>query len=383
DKTFQSTTASDPAVAFKATSLQTSPLIYLRDSGNSELARITADSLNNTWFGKNSGSVISTGSGNVGLGADALALNRSGGANVAVGSGALKATTTGSSNIAIGSDALKSNLTGGSNIAIGHQALQESTAGQYNTGIGFQAAIGVGYDYATAFGVSTRVDANYGASIGTRTIVTANYGAAFGTDAKVLLGGTGSVAIGKDAQTSDPNVIQLGTSETVVRANNFVPTPSDIRDKADVRDTILGLDFIAALRPVDYRYDFREDYRPAVPAQPGPDASDAERAAYATAFAAWAEASKLANLTHDGSKKRNRFHHGLIAQEVENLLRERGIDFGGFQDGTMNGGDDRKMLAYSELISPLIKAVQDLMKRDDDATARIADLEARLAALER
>ncbi|MGI9255080.1 MAG: hypothetical protein ACR2J8_15160, partial [Thermomicrobiales bacterium] len=305
------------------------------------------------------------------------------------GKQALAKNTSGSNSAAVGYQALGNQTTGGNNVAVGSQALNDVLTGQFNTGVGYQAAITEGKDYSTAFGVSSQVDANYGAAIGTRTIVRANYGAAFGTDAKVLSGGTGSVAIGKDAQTSDPDVIQLGTSATVVKAFNFTPTPSDIRDKADVRDTMLGLDFIAALRPVDYRYDFREDYRPAAPAAPLATASAEEKAAYERAFAAWAESTKLANLVHDGSRKKTRFHHGLIAQEVEAVIKERGIDFGGFQDGTINGGEDRKMLAYSELITPLIKAVQELLGKNNALAAEkealaseVQDLSARVAKLE-
>ncbi|MFM9107654.1 MAG: tail fiber domain-containing protein, partial [Chloroflexota bacterium] len=139
----------------------------------------------------------------------------------------------------------------------------------------------------------------------------------------------------------------------------------DRRDKTAIRDTVLGLDFITALRPVDYRLDPRDDYRPGMPA-------DGD----AAAIAAWREASKLANLTHDGSKARSRYHHGLIAQEVQALLAERGIDFGGFQDHAINGGDDVLTLGYTELIGPMIKAIQEQQ-------AQIAALVAEVAALKR
>ena len=69
---------------------------------------------------------------------------------------------------------------------------------------------------------------------------------------------------------------------------------------------------------------------------------------------------RLGNLTHDGSKKRTRYHHGLIAQEVETLLQSRGIDFGGYRDHTIKGGEDVKTIGYTELIAPLIKAIQEL-----------------------
>ena len=37
-----------------------------------------------------------------------------------------------------------------------------------------------------------------------------------------------------------------------------------------------------------------------------------------------------------------------------------GVDFGGYQDHKINGGDDVLSLGYEELIAPLIKAIQQL-----------------------
>src|SRR3546814_13145999 len=59
---------------------------------------------------------------------------------------------------------------------------------------------------------------------------------------------------------SGANQVQLGDSATTSYVYGTVQNRSDARDKADIRDTQLGLDFIKALRPVDYRWDMREDY---------------------------------------------------------------------------------------------------------------------------
>jgi hypothetical protein len=130
------------------------------------------------------------------------------------------------------------------------------------------------------------------------------------------------------------------------------------------------LDFIQALRPVDFRWDLREDYRSAPPVAPAQ------------------EASKLANLSHDGGQRRTRFHHGLIAQEVAEVMAQTGIDFGGYQDRTINGGDDVRSLGYDEFIAPLIKAVQELAAqnaslamRNDDLAAEIAQIRAALSGI--
>jgi hypothetical protein len=100
----------------------------------------------------------------------------------------------------------------------------------------------------------------------------------------------------------------------------------------------------------------REFYRPA---KPGPEASQEE-------VNAWLEASKLANLTHDGTHKRNRLHQGLIAQEVKATMDAMGVDFGGFRDSEVNGGDAQMGLEYIQFITPLIKAIQELKAEFDE-----------------
>jgi hypothetical protein len=210
--------------------------------------------------------------------------------------------------------------------------------------------------------------------------------------------------IGHNSAVTASNQIQLGDSATTTYAYGAVQNRSDVRDKADIQDTVLGLDFVNALRPVDYKWDMRESYRidppalvnnpikPVLPVAPVPDASDAEKSrheqnldeyesrlaeytadlpayeAYVIEKDAWLEANKLSNITHDGTHKRSRFHHGLIAQEVQSLITETGIDFGGFQNHSVKGGDDVLSIGYEELIGPMIKAIQQL-------SAKVAELE--------
>jgi hypothetical protein len=79
----------------------------------------------------------------------------------------------------------------------------------------------------------------------------------------------------------------------------------------------------------------------------------------------------MSNLVHDGSKIRTRYHHGLIAQEVKSVLDSKGIDFGGYQDHSVKGGEDVLSLGYSELIAPLIKAIQELNAKVDALSAKV------------
>ena len=290
-------------------------------------------------IGRGGGSIAS----NTSLGASALSSNTTGVNNTASGLQALYSNTTGDSNTASGVSALSSSTTGSRNVASGYLALQSNTTGANNTAIGVNA-------------------------LGSNTT------------------GTNSSGFGQDAQANGSNQVQLGNSATTVYAYGAVQDRSDIRDKSDIRNTTLGLGFINALRPVDFKWDMREDYRtesPAPVAKPTElkeDASDEDKAKYQNDLSqynayiilkdAWLEEVKLSNITHDGSKKRNRYHHGLIAQEVETLLNDSGIDFGGFQDHSIKGGDDVKSIGYGELIAPLIKAIQEL-------SAKVTALEAK------
>jgi hypothetical protein len=246
-----------------------------------------------------------TTNGNTAIGADSLK-NNTGSWNTACGYYALYSNGSGQDNTAIGKDALSSNTTGSTNTACGKQALDSTTTFVNVSGFGFNAQV------------------------------------------------TGS------------NQVQLGNSSTTTYVYGTVANRSDLRDKADVQNTQLGLNFINALRPVDYRWDMREDYKPIAPEriEIPVDATDEQRDEIELqnkqARDAWVESAKLSNITRDGSKKRSRLHHGLIAQEVKAVIDATGVDFGGYQDHSINGGDDALTIGYDELIAPLIKAIQEL-----------------------
>ena len=200
------------------------------------------------------------------------------------------------SNVVLGSAALAANTLGVNNTAIGTNALASSSVGNECTAIGAGALQNSLNSTNTAFGAYANSN---------------------------NINWVNTTAIGYQAQVTGNSQVQLGNSSTTTYVYGTVQNRSDLRDKADVQDTVLGLDFISKLRPVDYKWNLREDYL------------DSE---------------------NDGSKKRNRFHHGFIAQEVRDL----GVDFGGFQDHSINGGEDVLSIGYDEFISPMIKAIQEL-----------------------
>lgn len=213
--------------------------------------------------------------------------------NVAVGELAMGLATGGSFNTATGRRALQRNITGDQNVALGQDTLTFSENNSNMTALG-SGALRLAID---------------GSNIAAQ-------------------GWTNTTGVGANARASGNNEVNLGSSSTLTYVYGSVQQRSDLRDKTDVRDTVLGMDFINSLRPVDFKYNYRESDEPGT-----------------------------------------RYHHGLIAQEVEQVIRDTGVDFGGFNDSKVKGGADVLSLGYDELIAPLIKSVQEL-------SARVKELEA-------
>lgn len=113
---------------------------------------------------------------------------------------------------------------------------------------------------------------------------------------------------------------------------------SDRNYKQDIQDEALGLSFINKLHPVSYKH-------------------------------------------KDGHSGRT--HHGLIAQEVEEVVNELGIvtdDFApisktpAYDEAGNETGEFIYGLRYEELIGPLIKATQELYAQVQDLTAKVNKL---------
>lgn len=285
-------------------------------------------------IGKDSQSAIPVGDANTAVGAYTLSVAMGASAtpykyNTAVGHSAMKTFYRSPydnvyNNTAVGYNAMQI-ASGEANTAIGVSALQGSTsqfsdgyAGDYNTALGYNALFDQsGYDNVSRFSNCT--------GVGARTMVDGN------------------------------NQVQLGDSSTTTYSYGVVQNRSDARDKADIRDTVIGLNFIQQLRPVDFKWDYREDYVTSVTAEDG--------------SVTWTR------IPPDGTKKRTRYHHGLIAQEVKQVSETTGLDFGGYQDHTVAGGNDVLSLGYEELIAPLIKAIQELATQNQALADRVAALE--------
>ena len=272
-----------------------------------------------------------TGSNNSALGAYSLYSNTTGSNNSALGFSALYSNTIGNNNSAIGVNALVLNTTGSNNSALGASSLYSNTTGSNNTALGSGSlSSSVSYNNVTGVGANAAV--------------------------------TGS------------NQVQLGDSSTTTYVYGTVQNRSDERDKADIRDTVLGLEFISKLRPVDFKWDLREEYRSPPPVL-SDDADEKQKAQYEAKLKAWREASKLETIVRTGKKKGKRWHSGLIAQEVTKVIEGEGLNWGAIQDHAMGGGEETMSLGYDQFIAPLIKAVQQLSAQNAELSARLAKLE--------
>ena len=145
------------------------------------------------------------------------------------------------------------------------------------------------------------------------------------------------------------NTVSLGDSTkrwTEVFATNALINTSDKNLKEEISDETLGLNFITILRPVKYK---------------------------------WKAMTVKDNNNEDlVIPAGNRFHSGLIAQEVKESLDMLGEDRGCYVDPVINNPNsiDPKSLRYEQMIGITIKALQE-------ANALIINLQNRVDNLEK
>jgi hypothetical protein len=351
-------------------------------------------------IGENAAKKVTTGQYSVALGSNAASNTTTLNSTVAIGSYAARSYSNstgnsvyiglesgynggGSNNTAVGANTLHSSSHTNKNTAIGDYA-GNAISGEENTVIGRRAGM-TGGGLNVCVGASTgekmygstkhtyvgSLAGNY-VNSGTQNTALGSYAlwgissvsgaitqnTAIGADAlKYMQDGTGATSItnsaglGYNSRVSGSNQVQLGNSSTTTYAYGSIQNRSDERDKADIADTSLGLDFISKLRPVEYRWDYREDYF--TDSEITTENTDGEQR----------QETVLSPTVKDGSQKRNRLHQGLIAQEVKAVMDDLGVEFGGYQDHSLNGGTDVKSIGYQELIAPMIKAIQELSEK--------------------
>ena len=267
--------------------------------GNAAGSSLGAGTLRNTLIGNQAGQDLNSGDD-----------------NTLVGDIAGENITSGIQNTAIGRGVLRSATSAGGNTGLGYQALQNCNS-NLNTGIGLQALNSlIGGVRNTALGNSS------GQSFDGNDSVFLGYQA--GSN---LNGGSNNIVVGYVAQASGTNVsneITLGDSAiTTLRCQvTSITALSDARDKKDVEDANIGLDFINDLRPVKFVWD-----------------------------------------TRDGAKKDIK-EVGFIAQELDEVQQKHGVE--DHLQLVLKNNPDKLEASQGKLIPILVQAIKDLKKELDE-----------------
>ncbi len=305
-----------------------------------------SNGVNNTATGASAMYVNTTGSENTAAGVLALANNTTGNANVAVGSNALFANNISSNTVAIGDYALELLNGGIQNVAVGSKAGNQ-TKGSKNSYLGFRAG---SFDNATD---NTSVGSYAG-----WTVANGNECTFVGSQAGATVAGlVNTTGIGYNATPTASNQVRIGnTTVTSIGGQVSWSSLSDGRFKKNIKDNVPGLAFINLLKPVTYTFDFAS-----LKKFKGEDVKEGGVKANADASVA----DKI-------------IHTGFVAQEVEAVAKKMNYDFDGV-DAPKND-KDAYGIRYAEFVVPLVKAVQELSKKNDELEERISKLEAAMSS---
>jgi hypothetical protein len=275
----------------------------------------------------------------IGSGALAGALEEESSGTVAIGKSALAALTDGAGNTAVGYTAMDGVTTGLRNTVVGYNALgtgdgieTDNTCIGHNAGDGIVQSSGSGGDQMTMIGS--------------------------GTDPSTAAG-SNQTCIGYDCQGIGNNYAVIGDGNTTrlyaaddvgatLYAGSATVETSDKRIKEDIKDSLLGLDFINQLRAIEYKKRQPIDYDESLKKEMN-----------------WYKNDRKPRVLDELDK--NKLRTGFIAQEVGEVLKNIGFDDNN-DIVEIDESNTQQMIAYSKLVPPLVKAIQEL-------TAKVEALE--------
>jgi hypothetical protein len=308
-----------------------------------------------------------TGHDNTASGYLALSRNTTGNYNTASGAYALDLNTTGTFNTATGYNALLFNTTGYNNTASGVYALYHNTTGIYNTASGYDALYSnTTGNFNTASGLSA---GSYNDNNTYCTFV------GYDADQVVTTDFTNSMALGNTSRITASNQVRIGNS-SVTSIGGYVgwtDLPSDARFKKNIKNNVPGLVFINQLQPITYTVDvtklrkfFGEDKN-----TNGADETSAVQQ----------NGSTTAIIQNGIAEKEMMVRTGFIAQQVEAAAKKINYNFSGVDKPKDDNGIYG--LRYAEFVVPLVKAVQELSKMNDEKEEKIAEQDRKLGSLQK
>ncbi len=275
--------------------------------------------------------------------------------------------SAGSESIAIGTGALGDASGADSCVGIGHEALDLVTSGDHNIGIGYRASRGDTYGLTTGnYNICIGHRAGYSMIYNSNNIMigkgtgpganNADHAICIGEDTRANARG---ISIGHNSGSTGSDVVKIGKSGNYIQAtytsSGTWSQSSDIRKKTDIVDNSLGLNFIDALRTVNFKWR---------PAEEHPEE--------------WEHFTD--ELDGDGNLVKRTYadmdtetlQYGMIAQEVKEAMTNAGADtFDGWSE-TLEGCQN---IGLASFVLPLIKAVQELSAQVKTLTAKVTALE--------
>ena len=303
------------------------------NSGNfSMTASISYEASRNTSVGYSSLSSLTTGYQNSAFGYYSLYTNNTGRDNSAFGYQSLY-YNTGVDNSAFGMQSLLNNSTGADNSAFGMQSLLNNTTGNANSAFGYESL----YSNTTSSDNS---------AFGYQSLyyTTGDSNSAFGVYAGYdLTTGSNNTIIGFNARSSSntvSNEITLGNSSvTTLRCQvTTITAISDARDKKNIRDLPLGLDFLMSVKPRLFNWDRRE----------------------------WYEDGKV-----DGSKMQEKPTAGFIAQELDEVQTTENAEW---LNLVLKNNPEKWEATPGNLLPVIVKAIQELKEENDQLKAQLEDV---------
>lgn len=296
----------------------------------------------NSAFGSSSLYSNTIGSENTSMGTKSLFFNTQGNKNTALGLASLYSNTTGRENTSAGYYSLYSNTGGFQNTSVGYYSLYSNTGGYLNTASGFHSLWSntTGYEN-TAMGTK---------SLFSNT--TGHHNTALGEYAgSTITTGNNLTCLGNDANpTSDAatNQITLGNENiTSLRCNvTTITSLSDARDKKNIKDLDLGIDFLMKITPRLFNWDKREWYE---------------------------------NNTSDGSKIQKTPTAGFIAQELDEVQTMQNSEWLSL---VLKDNPEKWEATPGNLLPIMVKAIQDLKRENDEllsANDKLKDVTVTLA----
>ena len=301
-----------------------------------------------------------TGLDSIAIGESAVATNDG---DVCIGLNAHTDSNSNNYSVAIGKDA---NCVEGYGVAVGVGADAGGISGAWGaTAVGAYAdattskSVGIGYfaratnSFTVAIGDSAQASQSNATALGRSSIANGSQSTSIGS-ASSSGGYSNSASLGYQATSNANNTVTLGNSSiTSLRCQDTtISAVSDYRDKTQIEDLSIGLDYVNSISPKAYYKNNRANYY-------DDETNEFDQSSYDAA-----------------TQKHDKREFGFIAQDVAAELPAEYADARvSFAETEAIHGYEVQRFAPADMLPILWKAVQELSAKNEALEARITALE--------